>query len=967
MTLGGTIEANNGPAETISATAHGDLTIPTGGALYATGPLTLMSGGTFQSDGVTRSAPNTVQITSLGDLTTTSNAVIYGKTVSLLSTNGGLTLGGTTSFDTSLNVTSAAAMNINGTVGGDYGSGAAFGTAMFGTDIGNLSVGGQITAGIVTLITTNGSYSTTTGALITANTVNISAPNGNVSLSSAVYAPGTEDTEILNVTGNTITIPDTNFTPQANQFYELTQQGPFAVPAGSAYAFDSLTLNNAGDGPAGDLNLGADSTLTLNTATVGGSLNLADGATFTNSAYVTIGQVVTLTGAPTLNINGTLAVSNTAGAADAFTATGAATINLGSPGATGLTPTLYLPTGNFNGGAATINGYAGSHVELDNGDFTTTGSVTADSFIVGGNVAIGGTLQAGYVNAAPLEDNTITVGALSAGSLTTSESVFVNGDVTPYNFTAGDNLSAAFLGVTGSLNYAGVTNAGQLTITLQSGFNLGAGAASADTGDSYASGMNFQGAALVPTADNLTAGNGGSLTINTGNTIGTGDFTVGDFTGNGNNTYLSFNGGNLASTAGNTGFGGNGGSFIVNSTNDITINPNVFVYGYGGEFVNDAAVTGTGTPTGGNGGTFSLTAAGSITINNPAEFDLYGGDVGSGGATGTAGNGGTFSLNGAAGITINSDTGELLTNIDVRGGAAEAAGTGGNGGTISLLSSGGPITVATGARLSADGGMVAGASGTAGNGGTVTLQAAGDIALGDTSFLMGDARTFPVPALRVEAADENSTFVTADGGTADHAGLVGGNGGTITISSSSTDSSQPVIAIGSALISATTGGNSMTAFGGTGGTINITATSVPLASPSGSPAYQYQIALDNTTVVASDDNTVTTNTPDSHSQVGGTINVTSASTTGLGILIQDGSSLVALVNPSSTGAGGKINVLSSGGEIDVYDSSLTASGTGSLLQLSTQLPTSDGNSTGINVYDTAPFRRHGQSFDRRPA
>ena len=950
LSLGGTIEVYNGSAAAINATANGNLSIATSGVLNTTGALNLTSGGTFQSDGFAGTSANTLTITSTGDLTTTSNAQLNGDTVNL-TTNGALTLGGTTLFANTLNASSVGALNINGVVGGGFtqaGAPLALGTATFGTSAGSVSVGGQITANTVNFNLSAGGYSTASSAVITANAVNISAPNGNISLSAAIYAPAGEGNEVLTVTGNTITVPDATFTPQANQIYHLTQNGPFTVPASDTYAFNSLTLNQAGDGPAGDLDLGASSTLTLNTATVSGSLNVADGATF-NIGTATIAQTVTLTGAPTLNLNGLLTVNNSGGAADAFTATGAATINLGSAGAMGLTPTLSLPTGNFNGGSATINGYTGSAITVAAGNFTA-GQVTLANLNVSGTVSTGGLLTVGQAGV-----GSATLTALSAQNLTSSGSVIVSGNVTPYNLTSGDSLSAALLEVGGSLSYAGTSNAGQLKLSVQSGFNLGAGAASAsEEPESYATGMDFYGAPLSPTTDNAVAGNGGSLTINTGSANGTGDFTVGDFTGNGNSTYLSFNGGNLMSTAGNTGFGGNGGSFTVNSVGNVTVNPNVFFYGYGGDFINEATVTGTGTPTGGNGGTLSLTAAGTITINNPSEFDLYGGNVGDGGdnvATGNAGNGGTFSLNGAAGITINSGTGSQFTNIDVRGGGAEASGTSGNGGTISLVSAAGPITVGPGAHLATDGGAVAGASGTAGSGGMVTVQAAGDVALGDTSFESGGGGTSAVkrPEASATSAQNSSMFLTADGGTADQTGLVGGNGGKITISSASTDSSQPVIAIGTALISATTGGNSMTAFGGTGGTINITASGVPAASPGGTPSGQYQIALDNTAVVASDDNTVTANTPNSHSQVGGTINVTSASTTGLGILIQDNSNLVALVNAASTGAGGKINVLSSGGEIDVYDSSLTASGTGSLVQLSTQQPTSDGTATSINL------------------
>ena len=130
----------------------------------------------------------------------------------------------------------------------------------------------------------------------------------------------------------------------------------------------------------------------------------------------------------------------------------------------------------------------------------------------------------------------------------------------------------------------------------------------------------------------------------------------------------------------------------------------------------------------------------------------------------------------------------------------------------------------------------------------------------------------------------------------------------------------------------------MTAFGGTGGTINITASNATAASPEGSPPPA-QIDLDNTTVVASDDGTVTSNTPDSHSQVGGTINLKSMLPSGPGILVEDGSNLVALVNANSTGAGGTIKLLTSGATIEVDTSTLQASGTGSLVQLNNQTGT----------------------------
>ena len=957
LSLGGTIQVYNGSTGAINVTANGNLSIATTGVLNTTGALNLKSSGTFQSDGFTGTSASTLNILSTGDLTTTSNAQLNGDTVNL-TTSGALTLGGTTLFASSMSASSVGTLNVNGVVGGGYGQAGAplaLGTATFSTSAGNVSVGGQITADTVNFTLSGGNYSTASSAVITANAVNINAPAGQISLSSAAYAPAGEGNEALTVTGNTITVPDATFTPQANQFYTLTQNGPFTVPASDTYSFNSLTLNNVTDGTSGDLNLGARSTLNLNGAVIGGSLNLAVSSTLTvsfstnvggsvnladaatlNVYNATVAQTVALTGASTLTISGLFTVNNTGGATDALTATGAGAISFlygGSPAH------LYLPTGNFNAGSTSITNSFGGTITVAAGNFTAA-QVTVGSLNVSGNVSTSGPLTVGN---ASIGNGTLF--SLSTQNLTSSGSVIVSGDLTPYNFAAGDTLSAALLGVSGSLSYS-VFPSASLTLTLRSGFNLGAGASTVNVGtDSYANDMNFAGDS-GQTAGSLPAGNGSSLTINTGNTTGTGAFTVGDFTGSGNNTYLNFSGGTLVSTDGSTGPGGNGGSFKVNSSSDITVNPNVFFYGYGGTFDDEATVTGSGTPTGGNGGTVSLTAAGNITINNPSEFDLYGGGVGVNGATGTAGNGGTFSLNATGSVTINSGTGDQATSILVRGGDAQVSGASGNGGTVSLIA-GGALTVQADVHLTADGGLLGGTSGTAGNGGAVTVNAGGAIALGNIGFLNSDSTP---PTLVTNATlSQNNAFLTADGGTANQAGLVGGNGGAINISTTSTDNTQPVIAIGSALISATTGGNSMTTFGGTGGTINITASGVPAASPGGTPSDQYQIALDNTVVVASDDGTVTTNTPNSHSQVGGTINVTSASTTGLGILIQDNSQLVALVNSASTGAGGKINVLSSGGEIDVYDSSLTASGTGSVVQLSTQQPTSDGSVTSINL------------------
>lgn len=941
MTIGGTIDAFNNASSAISATANGNLTITTSGVLNTTGPLNLTSGGTFQSDGLTSAGSNTLNITSTGDLITTSDAQITADTINLTA-SGALSLDGNTLFSSTLTASSVGDLNIYGVVGGDTADNVtpqALGTASFTTSNGNLSISGQITADTINLTANSGNYSTTSPAAITANTININAPNGNVSLSASAYLPTDSDTlSTVNVSANTITVPDQTFTPLANQSFNLTQPGAFTVPSDDSYTFNSLTLTNPDTNPngAGDLILDADSVLNLNTATVNGSLSLADGSAFTvNDA--TIAQSVTLTGAATLNINGLVQVNNNDGNDDAFTATGASTINLGLTGSSDNAPELYLPVGSFNGGDVTINGSIDSTIQVSAGDFSTTSSVTLGTLNVSGNVMIGDALVAANVNI-----GSGTVGALSTQNLTSPGNVFVNGDVTPYNFTFGDNLSAALLGVSGSLNYAAAAsaqNAGQLTISLQSGFNLGVGSPSVNVGtDSYATSMDFSGTPQGLAADNVPASNGGSLTIITGNTLGTGDFTAGNFAGTGTATVLDVSGGRFVST-GSNGSGGNGGHFEVDSAGNINLNTKVTINAYGGDFTNTSTVTGPGTPTGGNGGTVTLSTfyfgGGAIAFADNTVVDLHGGAVGAGGASGgTAGNGGTLTLNGGGAdggsITLGDGTG-TAPMFNAKGGLNSQSGISGNGGSVSLASVG-TITLEPAVQIFTDGGALQGASGTAGNGGTITLQASGDIALGvATTGGPGAGVSRPLAAAPVA-----TVMLTADGGTANQSGLVGGNGGKITINSDSTDQSQSVVSLTNTLVSATTGGNSMTTFGGTGGTISITATDTAAPDPTSTPPPAPAITLYNTVVVASDDGTVTTHTPNSHSQVGGTITVSTMRPSGPGILIEDSSKLTALVNAGSTGAGGTINLLSAGATIEVDNSTLTTSGTNNVVQLNNQ-------------------------------
>jgi hypothetical protein len=76
-----------------------------------------------------------------------------------------------------------------------------------------------------------------------------------------------------------------------------------------------------------------------------------------------------------------------------------------------------------------------------------------------------------------------------------------------------------------------------------------------------------------------------------------------------------------------------------------------------------------------------------------------------------------------------------------------------------------------------------------------------------------------------------------------------------------------------------------------------------------------------------------------NSQVGGTITLTANRTVGAGIEIEEGSDLNAGISLFSNSQGGQITVQTNGANIDVSDSTIYASGTGSQVLLTTSLST----------------------------
>ena len=156
-------------------------------------------------------------------------------------------------------------------------------------------------------------------------------------------------------------------------------------------------------------------------------------------------------------------------------------------------------------------------------------------------------------------------------------------------------------------------------------------------------------------------------------------------------------------------------------------------------------------------------------------------------------------------------------------------------------------------------------------------------------------------------------------------------GGTINVSGGGATSTVTTVTITNSTLSAVNGATGDQLLG-TGGTINITSndtTTGPAPSPTPVPA----IVIDSSKVIASQEQV--TGTPGYSARVGGTINVTSKRTGGIGINVQNSSQLLALVDSASTAAGGHVNLTTSGGDVNVTGSTVRASGSNSGVTINT--------------------------------
>ncbi|MGB8165900.1 MAG: hypothetical protein WCF18_00305, partial [Chthoniobacteraceae bacterium] len=184
--------------------------------------------------------------------------------------------------------------------------------------------------------------------------------------------------------------------------------------------------------------------------------------------------------------------------------------------------------------------------------------------------------------------------------------------------------------------------------------------------------------------------------------------------------------------------------------------------------------------------------------------------------------------------------------------------------------------------------------------------AAGTIAIGGgidlTGAANGDGGALTVNATDVNVSSTGINGIKADGADGLLALAVGGKGGTVNVGTSSKPITNSITV--DKPISATTGANATGALtGGDGGTVNLIAKGTVTV---------------NSTVKVSDSALTRA------SKKGGNIAIASSKTSGTAIAVNNSGQLLALLNATATGGGGKITFTSAGGDILVNGGTVQA-------------------------------------------
>ncbi|HJT46488.1 MAG TPA: FecR domain-containing protein [Chthoniobacterales bacterium] len=417
--------------------------------------------------------------------------------------------------------------------------------SLFQLDGGAVELGGSVTAGTAYIY---GSSATINGTLnaahVTANVTGDFVENNGSTFDVPPGAPGDAFTSIT--AGGNVTLDGT---VKANKLSisagnALTIDGPvttsdaFNTTAASAAINGTLNVKQATFQTTGNFILGLSGSL----KTTGGDVQIN-----ATAGGITVDGIINSAHNLLLTASGAIVIDHSMTAANQISITGksiAFNTDFSGPGSGPNATELTATSGDINAAGHTLSGF--DQILLNSGNFTV-GTLTSTK-----TVSVAGTLAGNSITA-----DTITANALQVDSLTANKTLTVNtANLAPYatntitinaptlNLLAGANLNGT--NGTPSLTPGNASNLAITTgsYTVASNFNLNGGDADSSTNDLGGNGGQF---------DLTSNAGGGGLTVNAPISATTG----------------------LNSKNGQD--GGNGGTVNLNSTNTITLNNKIEV------------------------------------------------------------------------------------------------------------------------------------------------------------------------------------------------------------------------------------------------------------------------------------------------------------------------------------------------------------------------------------------------------
>ena len=910
LTIGGSVFASGAfTAATTTAggaTPGGDFTLASGASFGSiSGTATVTATGAVTLNGMA-SAGGALGFTAGGSLTTSAASSLQGTGGAALSSTGAMTLGGSLTAAGNVTLFSTGDMNLNGPItlsAGLFSAQSAGAVNITG------AIAGNPTVGSVDGSVAGGRFSVQGGSITVAVGGSISA-GGDVQQASSLDATGTlvingrvdDGGGRLQLTsGGALTVgPDNTIVSNAAT---ITSGGAVTLDLGVFLKGDPTRSNS--------VNILGLSAALSNSGVPGsiGTLDVTTGGPITLAAGIYRFDVLQTKNADTSSLPGNLTIAPDATVTDRVLVLGG-DWNLGDGVSFTLAPGSAANSPSQVGGNIILSGtpllsisqpltIAGNIKVSDPGDTPALSVASGDSFLTTtGNVNLGaGSLTGGPGSTTNTGGTFTTTGSVRMGNLNTT------GDFSAGSLSAGLMTSDHLDGTLNTANPATVIS-GAVTPLVPGGthsFDLGSFAADGGLqfSGSTAAGGSLDAASLtLNVRTDLTFGPNGTA----GQSVVTARFDGSDSTTD--DAPAAGRGGSLAVTTSPAGFSNLNavtGSINIQTTAGPSPSPSASpspTPSLGSPVLTAVGGTATRGPSGaggsgGAGGTLSF-STGNLSISSGATLDVSGGDFTDG--TDPATPTGMIAASGGAGgnITLNAN---LLMTI------SGSTGTGTDG-LVTLQANGGSVNTT-------DTNTAPGA------GGVISIASGGDFAMSNTQVLAsggGVAGGFSFSSVRTNAATP-----VASGG---------GSGGRISLTSSGTDTDASDILIRSSSLTAATGVNGSALYGGTGGQITIMSGDLSNQAAGGTPAIYLTGA---TAVVGNDESTAST----AATAQGGTITVTSARVGGPGIFVGDSSELRALVSGFSQGAGGSVTLQTNGANVEVNNSTIRASGTGSQVFLNT--------------------------------